>query len=359
MNGALSPGATIGILGAGQLGRMLATAAARLGFRVHTFSPETSPPAAQVAAHHVPAAYDDEDALAAFAEGVDAATFEFENIPPQTVSFLRDRGVPVRPDDKVLAVCQDRLAEKAFLEAQGIVPAPHAQVDGRSDLEAALARLGPDAILKTRRFGYDGKGQKRLSADTPLGAVDDLLTQPCVLEQKVPFTAEFSVIGARGEAGDVAFYEPSRNDHAGGILRRSTVPASLPPAPLAAAQAAVRNCLMSLDYVGVLAVEFFWGEETGLIANEMAPRVHNSGHWTHEACLTSQFEQHIRAVAGWPLGLTDRHSDAVMENILGAEVDDWARLAGTPGLAVTLYGKADQRPGRKMGHTVRLSPKRG
>ena len=353
----LAPGATIGIVGTGQLGRMLAAAAAKLGFRVRTFGPEESPPAAQLASVHHQAEYLDREALEAFAREIDVATFEFENIPPETVQALAGFGVTVRPDDQVLAVCQDRLPEKNFLKEHGLATAPFAAVDDTASLKRAVEAIGPRGILKTRRFGYDGKGQVRIGEGSDLDTAFAELGAPSIYEGMVAFEAEVSLIAARGADGELAFFDMPLNHHRDGILRRSTVPADV-ALEAQTAQAAVRRLLEALDYVGVMTVEFFWSAEEGLIANEIAPRVHNSGHWTHEACLVSQFEQHIRAVVGWPLGDPSRHSDAEMTNLIGEDAADWQGLAADRGLAVTLYGKREIRPGRKMGHTVRLSPRR-
>ncbi|MBB4658565.1 5-(carboxyamino)imidazole ribonucleotide synthase [Parvularcula dongshanensis] len=353
----LPPGSTIGILGTGQLGRMLAGAAARLGFDVHTYGPDGAPPAARVAARHTAAAYEDEAALRAFAATVDAATFEFENVPAASVDLVAGL-TRAAPDSQVLAVCQDRLAEKRFLSGLGIPVAPHEAVDDADSAERAAIKLG-GGILKTRRFGYDGKGQARIASDRDAQAAFSACGEKaCILEGLVRFDCEVSQVAARGTDGSVAFYDLSRNDHEDGILRRSTVPAGVPDEVVQGARDATRRVLDALSYVGVLTLEFFWSETDGLIANEIAPRVHNSGHWTHEACLVSQFEQHIRAVAGWPLGDPARHSDAVMENLIGAEAEDWSALAGEAGAALTLYGKVGARPGRKMGHVSRIFPRR-
>ena len=350
----LAPGATIGILGAGQLGRMLAEAAADLGFRVHTYAPEADPPAARVADRHTNAAYEDEAALARFAEAIDVATYEFENIPPLTVRRLA-QAVPVRPDDTVLAVCQDRLAEKTFLRELGINTAPFAPVARVSDGAQAVATVGGEGIMKARRFGYDGKGQARLRpGDDPGVAFEACGGNPAILEGFVRFEAEISQVAARDVMGEMAFFEPSRNVHEDGILRRSVVPSGLPRGVLDRARETTAHVLETLDYVGVLAVEFFYGPEIGLVANEMAPRVHNSGHWTREACVTSQFEQHVRAVVGWPLGDVTRNLDAEMENLIGAEAEGWLAYAAEPRTRLTLYGKREARPGRKMGHVVRV-----
>lgn len=352
----LAPGSTIGIVGTGQLGRMLSSAAAKLGFRVRIFGPEKMPPAAQLADAHQQADYTDKASLKAFAETVDAATFEFENIPPETVHYLTELGITVRPNDRVLAVCQDRVPEKEFLNANGLKTAPFAAIDGVGDLEKAVASIGPNGILKTRQFGYDGKGQVRIDPETDLLSAFAELNAPAIYEGFVSFDAEISVIAARDVNRNIAVYDLPLNHHEGGILRTSTVPCGL-KIDRAVVMAAVQRLMEALEYIGVMTVEFFWSEKDGLIANEIAPRVHNSGHWTHEACQVSQFEQHIRAVAGWPLGDPARHSDAVMTNLIGDDAAAWKDLADEPGLAVTLYGKADIRPGRKMGHTVQLRPK--
>ena len=353
----LPPGSRIGIVGTGQLGRMLAAAAADLGFATHTYGPEDSPPAARVATAHTAGAYEDEAALARFAAQIDVATYEWESVPPMTVRVLA-RHVPVRPDDKVLAVCQDRLAEKTYLQSLGIRTAPFAPVarvaDGPGAVAAVARAGGGHAILKTRRYGYDGKGQVRLRpGDDPAVAIGKLGGQEAILEGVVDFAFEVSLIGARDVFGETAFFEPPRNEHRDGILHRSRVPSGLPDTARAEAEAMLAMILEDLDYVGVLTAEFFWSPEAGLIANELAPRVHNSGHWTREACVTCQFEQHVRAVAGWPLGDPARQLDAEMVNLIGAEADDWLALASDPGARLTLYGKREARPGRKMGHVVR------
>jgi 5-(carboxyamino)imidazole ribonucleotide synthase len=356
LNQMLEPGSTIGILGTGQLGRMLAGAAAKLGFRVEAYGPEISPPAAQLANEHHAADYTDIESLRAFAHRIDAATFEFENIPPETVRTLIEEGVPVRPDERILAVCQDRVPEKKFLREHGFATAPFADIQTAEDLEKAVAEIGPEGILKTRRFGYDGKGQVRIRPGMDLGAAFAELNAPSIYEGLVEFDAEVSLIAARSVSGDIRFFDMPHNDHSGGILRISTVPANL-PIEAEEAKSSVCHLLEALDYVGVMTVEFFWSKSRGLIANEIAPRVHNSGHWTHEACAVSQFEQHIRAVAGWPLGDPVRHSDAVMANLIGMDAEEWAMLAEDPALAITLYGKSEARMGRKMGHTVKIFPK--
>jgi 5-(carboxyamino)imidazole ribonucleotide synthase len=353
--------ASIGILGGGQLGRMLALAAAKLGIRSVVLCPDPDSPAFDVAAEAIVAAYDDEAALARLAGCCDVVTYEFENVPAATAAFLAERR-PVRPGPAALAVAQDRLAEKRFVADLGIAVAPFRPVDDRAGLEAALAELGYPAILKTRRFGYDGKGQAKIARpadiDAALAAIDG---QPAILESLVPFRAEVSVIVARGLDGTVASYDVPENEHRDHILKFSRVPAAIRPETAAAARALGECIAAALDYVGVLAVELFvvdMGSQERLVVNELAPRVHNSGHWTESACLISQFEAHVRAIAGLPIGTLARHSDAVMENLIGDDVDRLPQLLAEPGAAVHLYGKRETRRGRKMGHVVRLIPAR-
>ncbi len=355
----LPPGSTIGILGSGQLGRMLAMAAARLGLKCHVYA-DGPGPAFDVAAARTIAPYADEAALADFASAVPVATYEFENIPLPTVEFLAHR-IPVRPGAKALAVAQDRHNEKTLARNLGFMTADFAPIDSLADLEASAAKLGLPAILKTRRFGYDGKGQaKILSAGDIKSAHAAMRGQPAILEKFVAFQSEVSVIAVRGADGTFAAYDVSENVHRNHILHTAIVPANLKPKAQAAAIAAAKAMAEAVDYVGVLAVEFFaldMARQEVLYINEMAPRVHNSGHWTIDACTTSQFENHIRAVAGWPLGATARHSSAVTTNLIGADHDAWAKIAADPGAALHLYGKNDARSGRKMGHVTRLSPK--
>jgi len=349
---ALPPGAVVGILGGGQLGRMLALAAARLGLVVHIYDPDPKAPAAQVAARHWCAGYDDAAALAGFAAACDVVTFEFENIPPAALDRI-EAVVPVRPNRRALEVSGDRLTEKRFLSELGLVTAAFAPVGDAASLEAALGEIGTPAILKTRRLGYDGKGQARIAA--PGDAAPALAAMggaEAILEGFVDFSLEISVIGARGTGGEVACYDPGRNDHEEGILRRTTVPAPVPVAVVTDAVLAAGRILTALDYVGVMGVELFV-TPSGLVVNEIAPRVHNSGHWTQAGCAIDQFEQHIRAVAGWPLGEGRRHADVEMENLIGAEVDRVPEIAATGG-QIHLYGKAEARPGRKMGHVNRI-----
>ena len=351
---ALAPGSVIGILGGGQLGRMLAMAAARLGLRAHVYAPEGDNPAFDVAHAHTVAAWDDEAALAAFADAVDVITYEFENVPLQTAAFLAGRK-PLRPGVRALEVAQDRWNEKRFAADLGIATPPFANVERQDD----LARVTLPAVLKTRRFGYDGKGQVLLRpGDDVAVAWERLGRVPCLLEGFVDFACEVSALLARGTDGAMIAFDVPRNEHENHVLRHSHVPSGLAPATERAALDLARRLAGALDYVGVLAVELFVvrdvnGAET-LVFNEMAPRVHNSGHWTEAACALSQFEAHVRAVAGWPLPQPVRHHDCVMTNILGEEVHDWQRLAAEENAVVHLYGKRAARPGRKMGHVTRL-----
>jgi len=349
----LAPGACIGILGGGQLGRMLSVAASRLGFRTCIYEPGKDAPAAHVAQAHVQAGYDDEAALARFAESVDVVTYEFENIPTQALDVL-ERFRPVRPGRMALRISQDRLVEKAFLKDLGLGTAPFAAVDDEADLAEALTEIGCPAILKTRRFGYDGKGQARIGAiDDADAALAEMGGQPAILEGFVDFSHEVSVIAARGLDGSVACFDPGENVHRDGILRTTTVPARLSASQRADAALLAGKILNKLDYVGVMGVELFV-TDAGLLVNEIAPRVHNSGHWTQAGCTVDQFEQHIRAVAGWPLGDGSRYADVVMENLIGDDVDRVPQIAREPGAALHLYGKAETRPGRKMGHVNRV-----
>lgn len=349
----LPPGATIGILGGGQLGRMLSVAAARLGFVTHIYEPGANPPAGQVADRVTTAAYDDAEALAAFAGSVDVITYEFENIPTEALDLLESH-CPIRPGREALRVSQDRLTEKEFLQGLGLKTAPFADVTDLDSLRAAVDQIGTPAILKTRRFGYDGKGQARLKApDDAEAALADMAGAPAILEGFVNFSHEVSVIAARGLDGQVACFDPGENVHRDGILHTTTVPARLAPAQRTDAVLLAANILNALDYVGVMGVELFVTPE-GLIVNEIAPRVHNSGHWTQNGCAVDQFEQHIRAVAGWPLGDGQRHSDVVMENLIGDDMDRVPELARERDVALHLYGKAEVKPGRKMAHFNRI-----
>ena len=356
---ALRPGAVIGILGGGQLGRMLALAAARLGMRCHIYCPDPQSPAFDIAAETTVAAYDDPTALSAFAAACDVVTYEFENVPALTVDTLSPL-VPARPGRRPLAVCQDRLEEKRLLEGLDIGSASWRQVDSLDDLRAGIADLGGPCVLKTRRLGYDGKGQARLkSEDDADRAYEAIAGAPAILEAFVPFSREVSVVCARGVAGDFAAYDVAENHHDAGILRVSRVPARISEAGAAVAVDIARRIAEALGHVGVMAVEMFLlRDDSGerLLVNELAPRVHNSGHWTIEACPASQFEAHIRAIAGWPVPSTARIGDATMTNLIGDEALDWQALASEPGAALHLYGKRAVRPGRKMGHVTRVRP---
>ncbi len=359
MSAPLPPGSTIGILGSGQLGRMLSLAAARLGLKCAIYA-DVPGPAFDVAQRSVEGAYDDTAAIAAFAKTVDVITYEFENVPLAAADAAAPHA-PVRPGAKALAVSQDRLDEKSFVSSLGLPVAPFALIETPEDFATALAATGERAILKTRRFGYDGKGQARIGKASDLsGAFDEIKRAPAVLEGFVDFKYEVSVLVVRAVSGDMRFYDIPLNTHKNGILDTSTVPSPLSAAHADRAREIAARIAEALDYVGLLGVEMFYlGEDSAepLVVNEMAPRVHNSGHWTMDACLCSQFENHMRAVAGWPLGPTDRHSDVVMTNLIGNDVDAWTGLAAEPGTAVHLYGKADARPGRKMGHVNRIAGK--
>jgi 5-(carboxyamino)imidazole ribonucleotide synthase len=350
----LSPGSTIGILGGGQLGRMLAMAAARLGFATIIFDPDPDAPAAQTANRHIAAAYGDEAALAAFAAGCDAITYEFENIPVATAAFLA-RLKPVHPPVAALEASQDRLAEKTFINSLGIATAPFFAIESMDGLVSALARTGGKGILKTRRMGYDGKGQFLIETPADARTAWEAIGQAgVILEGFVDFALEISAVAARSADGAFRAFEPAMNRHSGGILRTSTVPAPLPGEVLAQAIAMAQRIASALNYVGVIGVEFFVTRDNRLLVNEIAPRVHNSGHWTEAACAISQFEQHVRAVAGLPLGETTRHSDCVMENLIGADIEKVPAILAEGDAVLHLYGKAQARPGRKMGHVTRL-----
>lgn len=356
----LPAGSVIGIIGGGQLGRMLAMAAARLGYRTVILEPDSQAPAAQVANRQIMAAYDSQKALAELADECDVVTYEFENVPVRAVEWLEAR-VPVRPGSKALKVAQDRLLEKSMARDLGAQTALFAAVADRTELEAAMTATGLPAVLKTTRLGYDGKGQAKIvrpgDADAALAAMNG---QMAVLESFVHFEREVSVVAARGLSGDVKAFDVTENVHRDHILHTSTVPSSLGAPARAEALKITAAIGAHLDYIGVYAVEFFAvrdGEGHRLLVNEIAPRVHNSGHWTEAACAISQFEQHIRAITGLPLGETARHSDCVMENLIGEEVEEVPTIATEPGALIHLYGKAEARPGRKMGHVTRISPK--
>lgn len=338
---------TIGILGGGQLGRMLSVAASRLGIRCHIYEPGTSP-AADVAWRVTHAPYDDQDALQTFAESVNVITYEFENVPTSALDLL-EKICPLHPNRKALSVSQDRVTEKTFLNEIGLTTAPFADVPNEDALAGAIDQIGRPSILKTRRMGYDGKGQVRIG-DGPA----EWTGAPSVLEGFVDFTAEISVIIARGTDGQVAAFDPGLNVHQDGILHTTTVPCGLHARVTTDAVLCAARIANALDYVGVMGVELFVTPD-GLIVNEIAPRVHNSGHWTQAGCAVDQFEQHIRAVAGLPLGDGKRYADVVMENLIGDDMDRVPELLATPGVQVHLYGKGEPRPGRKMGHVNRIT----
>ncbi|MFN0264651.1 5-(carboxyamino)imidazole ribonucleotide synthase [Tepidamorphus sp. 3E244] len=361
MTSPAAPLSWIGILGDGQLGRMLALAAARLGLNVHVYGPDANGPAHAVAARSTIAAYEDDAALTAFAAQVDVATFEFENVPVSAARLLAG-STRLAPGANALEVAQDRVTEKNFIRELGIEVARFSDIPDALALEREVSGGFGDAILKSRRFGYDGKGQVRLSGNAGTNeltqAHGELAGAPAILEALVPFDYEISVVAARASDGSFVPFEPARNVHRSGILDTSTVPAGLNDADTQRAQAIARGIMDALDYVGVMGVELFAvreGDETRLLVNEIAPRVHNSGHWTMDACTTCQFEQHIRAVCGWPLGDPSRHADVVMHNLIGADVDQWQQIAAETGACLHLYGKAETRAGRKMGHVNRLS----
>ena len=350
----IEPGSTIGIIGGGQLGKMLAVAAAQLGYKCHIFAPDEAPCAAAVSAEFTRADYADADALARFADAVDVATYEFENVPARSLEAIAAR---LRPGVASLQIGQERAVEKEFIESTGARVGPWLRVDSEADALEAEQRLGTPLVLKTRRLGYDGKGQAW--ADQPgsvLEAWDSIGREAAVAEARVEHECEYSVILARGLDGATAAWDLPRNLHSGGVLRRSTVPAGEPVDSQAQEALRVASAIaQGLGHVGVLTVEFF-ATSGGPLVNEIAPRVHNSGHWTIEGSVTSQFEQHIRAICGLPLGSTRRTgASAVMENLLGDEIAEWPRLVAEPGARVHLYGKGDPRPGRKMGHVTRLT----
>lgn len=353
----LSPGATIGILGGGQLGRMTAMAAAQLGYRVHVFTNEPDSPAAQVSADATVAEWSDGAAIAAFAARIDVATFEFENIPAEAVRQVATlKSVMPRPE--ILEISQDRLKEKDFLNGIGVATTGYREIAAAAALGEALQALMTRAVLKSARMGYDGKGQVNVDARTAPAEAWRLMGGPRgVLEDFVDFRCEVSVIVARGADGKLAAYPPVENRHVNHILDTTIAPASLPPEIAAEALRIARDVATRLDLVGVLAVEMFVTKDGRVLVNELAPRPHNSGHWTIDACTTSQFEQLVRAICGLPLGSTERHADAVMKNLIGDEVEAWREAVADPAAHLHLYGKRDTLPGRKMGHVTRLLPK--
>ena len=353
----LKPGGTIGILGGGQLGRMLALAASRIGLRCHVFSPEKNSCAFEVAQATTCAAYGDERALTRFAAAVDVITYEFENVPAKTAAFLSTRK-PVLPDPKVLEITQDRLVEKNFISGLKIATAPYASVHSAAQLAAAVGKIGLPAVLKTLRLGYDGKGQAKIAKGTdPNTAWRNLQNAPCILEGFIDFEREVSVIAARAADGQVECFDVTENEHRDHILKISRVPAKVTPALAAEARRIATRIAKAFGYVGVLAVEMFVvrkGKRLAVLVNEIAPRVHNSGHWTIDGATVSQFEQHIRAVAGWPLGKPARLGRVEMINLIGDEVNEAMHWLTVPGASLHLYGKNEARPGRKMGHVTRV-----
>ena len=363
MKQTILPGASIGVLGSGQLGRMFAIAARRMGYRVHTFSPESDTPTGQVADVEVNAPYDDLGAVREFARGVSVVTFEFENVPAEAVGAAGEQ-VPVRPGGLVLHTTQHRLREKTFLASRGFPVTPFLPIRTADDLRAGLADLGCPAVLKTAGFGYDGKGQTRIASPEEAEAViRGGIDQEMVLEAFVDFAAELSVIGARGLGGEIADWGVIANEHAHHILDVSAAPAPAPPEVAREATEIARSVLEELGVVGVLCVEFFLARAGRLLINELAPRPHNSGHLTFDACVTSQFEQQLRAVCGLPLGSTELLRPAAMANLLGdlwrAGQPDWAAACAFPEVKLHLYGKLAPKPGRKMGHLTAMAATSG
>jgi 5-(carboxyamino)imidazole ribonucleotide synthase len=359
LSGPLSPGATIGVLGSGQLGRMLALAARRMGYGVHVFSPERNSPAGRVADREWSAPYGDLDAARRFARGVDVVTLEFENIPAETVEEICAL-VPVRPGLRALRTTQNRLREKEFLRGAGFPVAPFRAVPDRASLDAAVGEVGVPAVLKTAGFGYDGKGQTGISAPEDAGAAWSALGGEAVLEAWVDFEMEISVVAARGVDGSFAHYGAVRNTHSRHILDLTVAPAGVSPAVEGRAVEIAAGVFEELGIVGTACVEFFLTGGGRLLVNEIAPRPHNSGHWTIEGAAASQFEQQLRAVCGLPLGSTHRPEPAAMANLMGdlwAEGEpDWPSALAVPGASLHLYGKGEPRPGRKMGHVTALAP---
>jgi 5-(carboxyamino)imidazole ribonucleotide synthase len=349
----LPPGSTIGILGGGQLGRMLSMAAARLGFDVAILTPEPDSPASRVSARTFVADYEDAGALDALAAISGVITFEFENVPAAALDHLARRGAAIAPNARALAIAQDRLAEKTFLNEAGLATVAFARIDGVRDIADALERLGSPLLLKTRHGGYDGKGQAWVRPGEEAAAFEAIGGRSAIAEAPADFVRECAVIGARERSGGVALYPLTQSEHENGILRRTLTPAagSLETAKVAGTMAA--RLLGALDYVGVVGMELFERTDGSLLVNEFAPRVHNTGHWTLDGCATDQFEQHIRAIAGWPLGSTQCRGPMEMVNLLGDDAEAWLRYAGDPGARLWLYGKAEARRGRKMGHLNR------
>lgn len=353
----LPPGSTLGVVGGGQLGRMLSQAASRLGFDVVILDPEENSPAGRVSRGQIVAAYDDATALNVMGRVCDVVTFEFENVPAEAMERLAEGGARVAPGPTALRVAQDRVEEKTFLNAVGAATVNFHPVDGLDDLMAGLERLGTPALLKTRRDGYDGKGQVWIkSARMAADAWHMIGERPAILEARADFTRELSIIAARGWDGKIAVYPLGQNLHAGGVLKTTIAPAEIEPKTERRARAIAKAVLEGLDYVGVMGIELFDLGDGRLLVNEIAPRVHNTGHWTQDGCVCDQFEQHVRAIAGWPLGPTAAHARVEMTNLLGDEVDQWTKLAAKADARLHLYGKAEARPGRKMAHVNRVRP---
>ncbi|MDX1400303.1 MAG: 5-(carboxyamino)imidazole ribonucleotide synthase [Kiloniellales bacterium] len=357
----LPPGSTIGILGGGQLGRMAAMAAQQLGYYCHIYCPEALAPACQATAFSTEAAYDNEDALVHFAGLSDVITFEFENIPFDTVHFLAER-TPVNPSPKVLEICQNRLREKDFCNAFGVPTSRYQEVRSAEELDRVIRDFPGSSVLKTTEMGYDGKGQVTLTQTSDSqdawarisGNSEDIVG---ILEGFVDFQCEISVIVARSLHGAIETYVPVENQHRNHILYKTIAPARVSPAVIERAEAIARHLAENIELVGLLAIEMFVTREEEILVNELAPRPHNSGHWTMDACVTSQFEQFIRAVSGAPLGSVYRHSDAVMTNLIGDDVERWSEILKEPATKLHLYGKMEARPGRKMGHMTRIMPR--
>ena len=349
MNKTLISGSTIGILGGGQLGQMLSMAAARLGFKTHIFEPSENPPASNVASKFTRAEYDDYDALKQFASSVDVVTYEFENIPTAALDIIETQS-EIFPNREALKISQDRLIEKEFINKLGFKTASFCEVNSIEELIHAINQIGAPSILKTRRFGYDGKGQVKVQPSSkPEEIWKNLGEKALILEEFINFSSEFSVIGSRSKDGQISCFDPGENVHKDGILRTTTVPAHLTNQQKTEAVLITAKILETLKYVGVIGIEFFL-EKNSLVINEFAPRVHNSGHWTQNGCTVDQFEQHIRAITGWKLGNAERHSDVIMENLIGDEIYKTNQLVEDGSIALHLYGKADVNPGRKMGH---------
>ena len=353
MNKTLISGSTIGILGGGQLGQMLSMAASRLGFKTHIFEPSENPPASNVASKFTRAEYDDYDALKQFASSVDVVTYEFENIPTAALDIIETQS-EIFPNREALKISQDRLIEKEFINKLGFKTASFCEVNSIEELIHAINQIGTPSILKTRRFGYDGKGQVKVQPSSkPEEIWKNLGEKALILEGFINFSSEFSVIGSRSKDGQISCFDPGENVHKDGILRTTTVPAHLTNQQKTEAVLITAKILETLKYVGVIGIEFFL-EKNSLVINEFAPRVHNSGHWTQNGCTVDQFEQHIRAITGWKLGNAERHSDVIMENLIGDEIYKTNQLVEDGSIALHLYGKADVNPGRKMGHFNRI-----